>query len=175
MQTAALAMSKGMAFSVYGENLIILVQNAAIILLIWQFNKDINIIVKILVLLFWIGYAYILFTPNFLGNNEWTLISSSSTLLNIIAKLPQIYSNFTAKSTGQMAFFTFFLNFAGAIARLGTVLFESDDFYFRLQYIVGVLLNAMIVLQFALYWNSGPAKVVPVSKTQTKREKNKME
>ena len=35
MQTAALAVSKGMAFSVYGENLIILVQNAAIIFLIW--------------------------------------------------------------------------------------------------------------------------------------------
>ena len=32
-----------------------------------------------------------------------------------------------------MAFFSFFLNFLGAIARLGTVLVETDDFMFQLS------------------------------------------
>ena len=70
-QTAALAMSKGLAFSVYGENLIILFQNWAIIMLIWNYNKSINIFVKIIFVIFSIGYAYVLFTPNFLTNSHW--------------------------------------------------------------------------------------------------------
>ena len=41
---------------------------------------------------------------------------------------------------------------------MGTVLIESDDFSFRLQYIVGVILNTIIIIQFFLYWsNSGKA------------------
>jgi hypothetical protein len=60
-----------------------------------------------------------------------------------------------------MAFATFALNFLGSIARLGTVLVESDDFMFRLQYIVGCALNTMIIIQFALYWNT--AKKVDAS------------
>ena len=78
-----------------------------------------------------------------------------------------------------MAFFTFFLNFVGGIARLGTVLIESDDFMFRLQYISGVALSTMIIIQFALYWNSqAPAKPVkPVPKTNkvVKEKGHKME
>ena len=65
-----------------------------------------------------------------------------------------------------MAFATFLLNFLGSIARLGTVLVESDDFMFRLQYIVGFFLNTMIIIQFALYWNT--AKKVDASSIRDK-------
>ena len=58
------------------------------------------------------------------------------------------------KSTGHLAFVTFLLGFAGSAARLGTVLVETDDFLYRLQFIIGTLLNGILVLQFALYWNS---------------------
>jgi hypothetical protein len=57
-----------------------------------------------------------------------------------------------------MAFATFLLTFLGSIARLGTVLVESDDFMFKLQYIVGFILNLLIIVQFLLYW-SAPKKV----------------
>jgi len=53
-----------------------------------------------------------------------------------------------------MAFASFLLAFLGSIARLGTVLVESDDFMFKFQYIVGCLLNTIIITQFGLYWNS---------------------
>lgn len=53
-----------------------------------------------------------------------------------------------------MAFATFLLSFLGSTARLGTVLVESDDFMFKLQYIVGWVLNFLIIIQFALYWKS---------------------
>lgn len=53
-----------------------------------------------------------------------------------------------------MAFATFLLAFLGSIARLGTVLVESDDFMFKFQYIVGCFLNTLIITQFGLYWNN---------------------
>ena len=111
------------------------------------------------------------------------MISSSNTILNICSKLPQIITNFNNKSTGSLAFITFFLNFAGGIARLGTVLMESDDFMFRLQYIVGVSLSTIIMLQFVLYWNSEADKPAYPQSSKSKvhsksvpnRQKNKLE
>ena len=79
-----------------------------------------------------------------------------------------------------MAFFTFALAWLGSIARLGTVLVESDDMLFRLQYITGVVLNTLIVIQFVLYWNATDKKVTPAGKptqksASAKRDKNKLE
>jgi len=36
------------------------------------------------------------------------------------------------------------------------VLVETEDFLYRLQYIIGTGLNGVLVLQFLLYWNSKP-------------------
>lgn len=162
MQTAGQAITQGIPFTVYGESLIIMVQNFLIILLIWNYNKTVGFIEKAFVSVFFIAYGYTMFKTSMITPELWTLISSSSSLLSkyiiftrvywsfcfvdIIAKVPQILTNFRNKSTGQMAFFTFLLSFLGSVARLGTVMVESDDFMFRLQYIISVLLNSMIIL-----------------------------
>lgn len=162
-----------------------MVQNYIIIMLIWFYNKNIGILEKLFIFAFMAGYAYLLFDPmqqGLLKEEHWKLITSSSTFMNMMAKLPQIYTIYSNKSTGALAFFSFFLNFAGSIARLGTVLIESDDFSFRLQYIVGVILNTIIIIQFFLYWNnSGKApaasaggKKVAQAKA-AKERKNKLE
>jgi mannose-P-dolichol utilization defect protein 1 len=132
MQTAATAFSKGLPFSVYGENIIILGQNFVILLLIWQFNKTIGCMEKLFFIAFFSAYTFILFSGEYMDDQLWNMVSSSSSIMNLAAKMPQLYANYCAKSTGQMAFFTFFLNFVGTIARLGTVLFESDDVYFQI-------------------------------------------
>jgi hypothetical protein len=49
---------------------------------------------------------------------------------------------------------TFFLSFAGSVARLGTVLAETSDRLYQFQFILSVFLNGFIVLQFFLYWSS---------------------
>ena len=72
-----------------------------------------------------------------------------------------------------MAFFTFLLAFVGSVARLGTVLIESDDYLFKLQYIIGCLLNTIIILQFALYWNN--SKVSPNKSMKNVGKTNKVE
>merc|ERR1711957_298316 len=64
MQTAGSAMAMSIPFSVYGESIIIMVQNFFILLLIWNYNKSIGAIEKMAVFLFYVSYAYFLFeTP----------------------------------------------------------------------------------------------------------------
>jgi len=75
-------------------------------------------------------------------------------VLSLLSRVPQIITNFRNQSTGQLAFFTFLLSFLGVVARLGTVLLETDDFLYQLQFILSVILNGIIVLQFILYWNN---------------------
>ena len=48
IQTVGLALSKGIGFSVYGENAIICAQNVVIILLIWSYSKNIGFAEKLL-------------------------------------------------------------------------------------------------------------------------------
>lgn len=170
MQTAGMSMARGIPFSVYGETLIIMAQNFVIILMIWRYNKAIGLAEKAAVFLFFAGYGFCLFT-NVFSPDHWNLISGSNTALTVFSKLPQIIQNFRMGSTGQMAFLTFLLNFLGSVARVGTVLMESDDFMFRLQYLAGLFLNFIIIVQFAMYWNV--AKKVDASSTLDKNKSKK--
>jgi hypothetical protein len=76
----------------------------------------------------------------------------------MVTRVPMIFTAFRTKSTGANAFATFFLAFAGTIARTATVIIESDDFMYRLQFFLGLTFNSIIMIQFALYWNAEPTK-----------------
>ena len=55
------------------------------------------------------------------------------------------------------------LAWVGGIVRLITVCLESDDLFFKSQFVISVLLNTAIIVQFGLYWNSD--KVEATKKT----------
>jgi hypothetical protein len=74
-------------------------------------------------------------------------------VLLFVTRVPTIVSTWQNGNTGQLAFTSFFLSFAGSAARTLTVLNESDDFMYRLMYISALTLNTIIMVQFALYWN----------------------
>ena len=127
-----------------------------IILLFWVYSTKISSAEKAGLFTFFTGYAFVLFSGDkFLGEAQWQLVQQSNMFLMVSSRVPQILTNFQNQSTGQLAFFTFILNFLGGIARLATVLVETDDFMYQLQFIIGVALNGIIVLQFVLYWNNG--------------------
>lgn len=166
---ASWSIKAGIPFSVYGEQVIILVQNAIIILLFWTYSKTIGLPEKLVLFFAFTTYSFLLFSGNrYLGEEAWFYIEKMNMVLLLPSKLPQIMDNFWNKSTGQLAFFSFLLSFLGGIARLGTVLIETDDLIYQLQFLIGVLLNGVIVIQFVLYWNNKPAQVAqgkPGSKT----------
>lgn len=75
-------------------------------------------------------------------------------ILTMMARLPQIKLNRVNKSTGQLAFITCFLNFAGAIARTFTIIAEVKDPLLIACNIEAVTLNGIIIFQFLIYWNN---------------------
>ena len=173
MQVAGQNMALNIPFSAYGETIILTAQNLVLIGMIWHYNKKIDSFEKLVAGLFLMGYGLILFTKGNFGlihRHHWDLISSSTSLLNIAARLPQIISNFKNSSTGAMSFVTFFLTFMGSVARLGTAMVDIDDFMIRLPYIVGFVLNLIIMIQFLLYWNSAPKKVQESKAKKSKKE-----
>jgi hypothetical protein len=44
------------------------------------------------------------------------------------------------------------LSFTGYIARLATVMIESDDILYKAQYMTGTCLTAILIAQFVKYW-----------------------
>ncbi len=162
----------GIPFSVYGESLIILAQNLLIVLLFWVYSKTISAGEKVILFTFFTAHAYLLFSGSrFLDDHHWALVQQSNMGLMVASRIPQILTNFQNKSTGQLAFFTFLLNFLGGIARLATVMVETDDFLYQLQYIIGVSLNGIIVLQFVLYWNNSGASIAPTGEVKASGSK----
>lgn len=39
---------------------------------------------------------------------------------------------------------------------MGTVMFESDDFMYKMQFYIGNFWITIIMIQFAMYWNNKP-------------------
>ena len=152
LATAALSIHLGLDFWVYGETFVITVQNLIIILMIWSMDKKISVLEKGVFVITTTGVAYLMFEASMMTEDMWALVSSSSILLNMSARVPQILQNFSAKSTGQNAFATFFLNWAGGIARTATVVLNSDDFMYTMQFVIALGLNTISILQFACYW-----------------------
>ena len=132
-------------------------------MLIYQYDKTISIVEKFLFCAFFAAYSFALLTPGIIPEEAWPLVSSSCVLLNISSRVPQIYNNWSEGSTGVLAFATFLLAWLGSIARTSTVFIESDDTFYRGQFLISLLLNTIIICQFALYWNSDKAKTAPVA------------
>ena len=160
-------------FSVYGETISILVQQAVVIALIYHYDKTVSSLEKVCVVVFSSVYATTLLLDTFVPEEAWKIVSGSNIMFNILSRVPQIYANFAAGSTGVLSFVTFFLGWAGAAARLATVLIESDDPLYKAQFIVSFTLNTIIMLQFGLYWNADKGKTAPEGKKSPEKKDTK--
>ena len=167
LNTLSNARHQGLAFSDYGENAIIIVQNFVVILLIYKYDTTINSFEKLAFVAFFSVYAFFLLDATMVHPDAWVFIAGSCIFMNCASRIPQITSNFSNKSTGVLSFVTFFLSWAGAMARTIGVLLASDDTLYRLQFVVSAGLNTIIITQFFLYWNSN--KVSDVKEESKKK------
>ena len=142
----------------YGETIIIIAWNIMIMLMIYHYDKSISVVEKILFTISFSAYSAWLVADQGVPEYVWPIVQSSNMAFNMMARLPQIYANFASKSTGVLSMVTIFLAWAGSATRLSTVLIESDDFLYALQFISGLVLNTILLLQFCIY-PSGAAKV----------------
>lgn len=135
----------------------------------WNFDHQIHLTEKILFSAFLLGYSAVLFS-GIVPEEGWALVSSSTIVLMLVSRIPQIYQNYKAKSTGHLAFITFLLMFLGSAARTATVFFESEDLMLRCQYGLGLLFGGVIMMQFALYWHHTEEKVEEHKKAETPKK-----
>lgn len=88
----------------------------------------------------------------------------------LISRIPQIYKNFTSKSTGTLSFINYFLNFVGCTARIFTVMKETNDIKMLIVHANGLFTNLLIVIQIAIYW-ANTNKILSGLKKGKKTEK----
>lgn len=152
ISTTVYNLLKGYPVSTWGENIVILVQNVVLVLLLWAFHvPKIPVSTRVaLTIAFVAVFAGMMATP---PEYQW-LLASASIPVSIVARAPQVVSNFKQGHTGQLAFVTLVLNFGGTIARLFTTLQETGDPVQLAGLGVAMVLNGLLVLQVLIYWNA---------------------
>lgn len=89
MHSSGYSIQANIPFSVYGESLIILMQNFLIVLLFWAFSKDIGAAEKVFVFAFITSYSFVLFSGNtYLDKNMWELVQKSNLGLSLVSRVP---------------------------------------------------------------------------------------
>ncbi|KAI8637660.1 hypothetical protein BD408DRAFT_47246 [Parasitella parasitica] len=154
--TLSYNMRQGNPFSTYGEIMFIYIQNIIIASLIFYFGQQPTKMVAALIGLlsvFWALNNAALVPPVVMSS-----LFAATIPLNLAAKVPQIYTNFKNKSTGQLSVFTVVNYFVGSSIRVFTTITEIDDPIMLFGGLLASSFNALLLLQVILYWNNNPAK-----------------
>ncbi|PVU89682.1 hypothetical protein BB561_005225 [Smittium simulii] len=137
-------------FSTFGESFFIGIQNFYIIAIIHSINKTTpkSTLVGLGCFCVFISNRYT--CPYSL----LTILQLFSVPLMISSRLSQIYINNKFKTTGQLAAFTVFANFAGTFARVLTTIAEIDDSLLLFTNIINASVNGILAYQMIIYRNS---------------------
>lgn len=157
---------RGNPFSTWGENFFLLAQTIVILALMFHYSGGIG--AKVVGM----GAVWALALSTLLSGQVPMEVMSTLQLASvgvfIASKVPQVISNFMNRSTGKLAFLTFFLNFAGSAARVFTTISEVDDKIILASAILGAVLNLTITLQILIFGDKDAAKA-PLSKQASKK------
>ncbi|CAO3631398.1 unnamed protein product [Mucor hiemalis] len=148
--TLSYNLRQGNPFSTFGEIMFICIQNIIITSLIFYYGRQTGFLVAILALLG--GIFYSLNSPQLVPQVLMSSLYAATIPLTLASKVPQIYTNFKNKSTGQLSVFTVVNYFAGSAARVFTTMTELDDSLMLFGNLLATTFNAILVLQVILYW-----------------------
>lgn len=142
----------GNPFSTYGETFFIILQNLMVLTLLGAIRRQLANY-AFLFLLYSI-FLVSLVLPDYLGDNTLLSMQAITIPLGMISRLPQIWSIWRRRSTGQLSALTCFALFAGSTARVFTCYQETrHDFILLLSYLMTAMLNATVMVQMLYYWN----------------------
>ncbi|KAL9540629.1 hypothetical protein PS6_010673 [Mucor atramentarius] len=154
--TLSYNMRQGNPFSTYGEIMFIYIQNIIITSLIFYFGRQPAKMVAALIGLFSVFWA--LNNAALVPAVAMSSLFAATIPLNLASKIPQIYSNFKNKSTGQLSVFTVVNYFVGSSIRVFTTMTEVDDPIMLFGGLLASSFNAILLLQVILYWNNSGNK-----------------
>lgn len=156
--TIALAycLHKGLPFSAFGELLFLLIQAMILVAIIYYYSLPMGPKTWIKAGLF-CGLA-----PTILAGQIdpvlFEALYASQHAIFFLARVPQIWKNYTNKSTGELSFLTCFMNFGGSLVRVFTGIQEQAPQSVVLGSLIGMLTNGTILSQILLYQKSEPKK-----------------
>ncbi|XP_030466542.1 mannose-P-dolichol utilization defect 1 protein homolog 2-like isoform X1 [Syzygium oleosum] len=156
--TIALAycLHKGLHFSAYGELVFLLIQSIILVAVIYYYSQPLGTKTWTKTLL------YFALAPTILsGKVDPVLFEALYACQHAIffcARVPQIWKNFTTKSTGQLSFLTIFMNFGGSLARVFTSIQEKAPTSVVLGSLRTVVTNGTILSQIMIYRKSHEEK-----------------
>jgi len=153
----------GYPYTTWGEYPFIAVQCFIVLFLIYFYRKSrknlIFFLLPILILL-------VIFNQKIISNSILSILQTSTIGITIASRLPQIISNYSNGSTGELSALTVFFQCAGSLARVFTTLQEVDDIVVMSGNLIASTLNTVLFIQVLYYWRSGyiPLKNKPKTK-----------
>jgi len=149
----------GFPFNTYGETAFITVQNLVIIYQIFLYGEGINSRLFGIFGIYAVAvYVFMLNPAGLMDMQLLTSLQAFNIVILIFARIPQIWTNFSSKSAGQLALITWLLNFGGAAARIFTTMQETGDFTQLVTYVLATSLSGTILFQILFYGNAPPEK-----------------
>jgi len=90
LQSAAFSLAHRVPFSVWGDNIFLLLQSSIIIVQVWFYNKEIPNYQKLGFLSFFLAYANVLLSKGgqMIPPHIWPIIVGTNAFLNLIGKMP---------------------------------------------------------------------------------------
>ncbi|KAI3440368.1 uncharacterized protein J3R85_003706 [Psidium guajava] len=152
--TIALAycLHKGLHFSAYGELVFLLIQSIILVGIIYYYSQPLGAKTWTKTLL------YCALAPTILsGKVDPVLFEALYACQHAIffcARVPQIWKNFTNKSTGQLSYLTYLINFGGSMARVFTSIQEKAPVSVVMGSLRTVATNGTILIQIIVYRKS---------------------
>ncbi|KAM1088921.1 hypothetical protein ACFX19_016970 [Malus domestica] len=154
--TIALAycLHKGLPFSAYGELAFLLIQALILIAIIYYYSRPMGTRTAITALL------YCAIAPTVLAGQVdpvlFEALYASQHAIFLGAKIPQIWANFSNKSTGELSFLTNLMNFAGSMVRVFTSIQEQAPKSVVLGSVIGIATNFTLLSQILIYQRAKP-------------------
>ncbi|XWS25568.1 hypothetical protein CRYUN_Cryun27aG0079400 [Craigia yunnanensis] len=149
--TIALAycLHKGLPFSAYGELAFLLIQALILVAIIYYFSQPVGMSTWIRALL------YCAIAPTVLAGQIdpilFEALYASQHAIFFFARVPQIWKNFSNKSTGELSFLTCLMNSAGSLVRVFTSIQEKAPTSVIMGSVLGILTNGTILSQIIIY------------------------
>lgn len=167
--TSAYCFNMSFPFLTWGENALIAVQNIFLLYQMHFYTNRVNAKFALSLI------AYLGIAAAMLGGlvpvNILLFLQSLNIPIFTLSRVPQIYKNFRAQSTGQLSVVTALMNLAGSSARVFTTLQEMNDTVMFIGTITGVVLNGAIVAQIVLYWSNTNKRNAKKADSKAKKEK----
>lgn len=149
--TIALAycVHKGLPFSAYGELAFLLIQALILVAVIYYYSQPIGMKTWIRALL------YSALAPTVLAGQInpvlFEALYASQHAIFLFSRIPQIWKNFSNKSTGELSFLTSLMNFGGSMVRVFTSIQENAPRSVLMGSALSIATNGTILSQIILY------------------------